>query len=108
MSRSKDIVDNYRNMFESRISAGAVDKLPDSYASPVLSDFLEPLVPDAFYATSAPVTEFVTPLAATHTATASLSPVIEYVAPAPVIKYVAPAPADSYATLAPVKQASIL
>ena len=25
---SKDIVDNYRNMFESRISAGATEKLP--------------------------------------------------------------------------------
>ena len=30
---SKDTVDNYRNMFESRISAGAVEKLPDSYPS---------------------------------------------------------------------------
>ena len=27
---SKDIVDNYRNMFESRISAGATEKLPCS------------------------------------------------------------------------------
>ena len=27
---SKDIVDNYRNMFESRISAGAIEKLPCS------------------------------------------------------------------------------
>ena len=27
---SKDIVDNYRNMFESKISAGATEKLPCS------------------------------------------------------------------------------
>ena len=27
---SKDIVDNYKNMFESRISAGATEKLPSS------------------------------------------------------------------------------
>ena len=27
---SKDIVDNYKNMFESRISAGAVEKLPEA------------------------------------------------------------------------------
>ena len=27
---SKDIVDNYRTMFESRISAGAIEKLPHS------------------------------------------------------------------------------
>ena len=30
---SKDIVDNYRNMFESRISAGALEKLPVSEKS---------------------------------------------------------------------------
>ena len=30
---SKDIVDNYRNMFESRISAGAMEKLPVSKKS---------------------------------------------------------------------------
>ena len=29
---SKDIVDNYKNMFESRISAGAVEKLPEAKA----------------------------------------------------------------------------
>ena len=27
---SKDIVDNYKNMFESRISAGAVEKRPET------------------------------------------------------------------------------
>ena len=30
---SKDIVDNYKHMFESRISAGAVEKLPETRAS---------------------------------------------------------------------------
>ena len=30
---SKEIVDNYRNMFESRISAGATDKLPETKAT---------------------------------------------------------------------------
>ena len=30
---SEDIVDNYRNMFESRISAGAVEKLPETRVS---------------------------------------------------------------------------
>ena len=30
---SKDVVDNYRNMFEFRISAGAMDKLPVSEKS---------------------------------------------------------------------------
>ena len=31
--RSKDVVDNNRNMFESRISAGAMEKLPVSEKS---------------------------------------------------------------------------
>ena len=53
------------------------------------------------YVTSVPVTEFVTPPAATHAATASLSPVNECVAPTPtdlsaarahVIEHVMPAP----------------
>ena len=30
---SKDIVDNYRSMFESRISAGAMEKLPETKAT---------------------------------------------------------------------------
>ena len=30
---SKDIVDNYKNMFKSRISAGAVEKLPETRVS---------------------------------------------------------------------------
>ena len=30
---SKDIVDNYRSMFESRISAGATEKLPETRAT---------------------------------------------------------------------------
>ena len=29
---SKDVVDNYRNLFESRISAGATEKLPETKA----------------------------------------------------------------------------
>ena len=29
-TQSKDIVDNYRTMFESRLSAGATEKLPSS------------------------------------------------------------------------------
>ena len=31
--RSKDIVDNYRSIFESRISAGATEKLPETMSS---------------------------------------------------------------------------
>ena len=34
---SKDIVDNYRTMFESRISAGATEKLPCSENLPIPS-----------------------------------------------------------------------
>ena len=53
----------------------------------VLSDFLEPPVPTAFFATPAPVIEHVAPAPADAQST-----------PAPVTYHVAPAPADSHAT----------
>ena len=60
------------------------------HVAPVLSDFLEPPVPTAFFATPALVIKYVEHVPAD--AHFTFVPVLEHVMPAPVVSFTAPAP----------------
>ena len=69
------------------------------HVAPVLSDFMNPPVPPAFFATPAPVIKYVEPVPAdTHF---TFVPVLEHVTPAPVVRFTAPAPAIENVTPEP-------